>query len=293
MIYLLFIPWILLAVLANVMYKINKKPTLHTLFIVDFMGLILTLVLFGFSLFFFDNPFENITWRIIGLIFARTVIGVGAFAFFLLALKRLPLSIFKPLTLIRMFPLLLLGMVFFGDGFTIVALVLAIVIFCAGVALSIVSNQKGERNKNRKAYLIGLLWLLAYIASSVLIMPLVRYIAGYDINAFTFVLIFILMSVVFQFFILLAVKQSPFKAIKESWNDKILWGAAVGDTFWMAFMIPLSFAMNLGLIDAIMVSATALTVLVGAVVLKEKAPWHAYVLIAIILAAAVAMPLLS
>ena len=68
---------------------------------------------------------------------------------------------------------------------------------------------------------------------------------------------------------------------------------AIPDNFWVLFYLPLALTMNIGLLDAILVSATALTVVAGVIILKEKVHWRSYIMIAIILGCAIAISLLS
>ena len=121
---------------------------------------------------------------------------------------------------------------------------------------------------------------------------LIRYI-GDSIHVITLVMVATFIFPVFSIITLLSTKQSPIKTIKELWKDKVLMAVAIPDTFWVLFYIPLALRMNIGLLDAILVSATALTVIAGVVILKEKVRWYSYIIIAIILGCAVAISLLN
>ena len=119
-----------------------------------------------------------------------------------------------------------------------------------------------------------------------------RHIGGLGVNVFTFMIVFTMLCLFFEGLVLIGTKQNLIRVIKENWKDKIFIGASVG-AIWMLFFIPLSLVMNIGLIDAIMVSATALTILASRIFLKEKMRWFSYVLIAIILGCAVVIGILS
>jgi len=289
-IYLLFIPYIAVVVLCSVLYKINKKPVTVTMFMVDLWGLVLITVIFALSFIFYDDHFANFTWEAFGLLTARAVIGVISFIFYLQAIKHLPLAVIKPVQMLRMFPLIFLGEIIWGDVVTLTVLLLAIVVFVSGCLLAIIKGEKKQTTS--KQYFIGLAWLLLFVVINIGASLLTRHIGGMGVNVFTFAVAFTLIGLVFEGLILIGTKQNPLRVIKENWNDKIFIGASV-DSIWLLFFVPLSLVMNIGLIDAIMVSATALTILASRIFLKEKMRWYSYVLIAIILGCAVTIGILN
>jgi len=264
------------------------------MFMVDFWGTIFLAIIFGFSFIFFDNPFSYLTWQVFGLIVLRAFAGVIVFVCYLQAIKHLPLSVIRPLTLIKIFPLIILGDIIFGDAVTITVLVIAIVIFTAGFLLGIFSNERKNKDASttRRQYTISLVWFAFFVLCNIGTNLLTRHIGGIGVNVFTFALIFTTISLVIETIILVATKQSPLRVLKENWNDKILFGASIGDSFWLLFFVPLSLAMNLGLVDAIMVSAIALAVVASRLFLKEKIRIESYILIAIILGGAIAIGIL-
>lgn len=285
------IPYIILLVFGNILYKANKKPVLQTMFMVDFWAIAFGIIVFGISFFIFDDLFANFTWTAFGLISLRTLLGAGTFFCFLQALKRMPISIVEPTMVARIFPLLLVGQFVFGDAVALVPLILSITIFVTSFALAYVSRKDCEDERAKNNYLGGLMWIAICIALTVPKVTIIRHLSA-DIHIIALSIVGFLVSPIVSITALLATKQSPIKVFKELWKDKILMGIAIPDNFWVLFWVPLALSMNIGLLDAVLVSVTALTVVAGVILLKEKVRWQSYILIAIILACAVAISLL-
>ena len=286
----LLIPYILLLGFGNILYKINKQPVLKTMFMVNFWSVLLGAALLGLSFIWTDDPFENLTWTAFGFIVLRSLFGASAFFCFLQAVKRLPVSIVEPVSVAQIFPLLFIGWAVFGDVVTVVAGTLAVVIFVMSVLLGLSAKEKSEQN-TPKNYLIGLLWLLGFILLSTGVTTMVRQVGGLGVNVILFVTIHVFIVFALNNIFLLATRQSPLKVLKELHRDKVLMAVTLRDNFWVVFHMPLALMMNIGVLEAILVSSSALTVLLGRVLLKEKIKWHSYVLIAVILVAAVLISL--
>ena len=292
MIFVLLVFYIFARVAINVLYKVNKQPTAKTMFVSDFWCMLFCIILFGLSFAFWDNPLAYLTWEAFGWITLRSVLGVFSFFAFLQAIKRLPVSIFSPVATVRIAPLVIVGQFVFGDAVTIAAIVLASVIFVSSTLLSIVlSNNKSQDGDDKTNYGVGFAWLFVFIVGLVSILILIRHIGDMGVNVFVFAAIAMTMMFIIDFIVLQIARQKPIKAFRESWNDKILLPLSVLETIIIVLYVPLVLAMNIGILDAIMVSATALTVLAGVVILKERIRWHGYILIAIILGCAVALSL--
>jgi len=274
----------------NLLFKINKKPALQTMYVISFWGVILALIAFGINFIFTSDPFANITWGIVGFIALRTLTGVLFLFCWIKAMKYLHISIADPIFLARLFPLLVLGWVVFGDAVSVVAIVLTVAIFLTCLLLGFV-QYRFEKGKNNN-FLRGLLWLGICMCLSVPSVFLTRYIGGFEIDVVVFILISTIFSFIINNIIQFAAKQNPLKTLKEGWNDKILFFASIPDNFWKLFWVPLALNMNIGVLDAILVASTVLTIIGGIFLLKEQVPRVAYAFMATILGCVIALTII-
>lgn len=292
MVYIL-IPYILLTVCGNLLLKKNQRPTVQSMLALSFWGLCLTIIIFVINFFFIsDDPFAALSPTVIALIAVRALCGAACLFCWLKTLKNIPVSIADPLFNSRMFPLLFIGWMVFADPVTTIALFLTLVVFAACFALAAVSRQERSPSKDVN-YLHGILWLVLCISLSIPIVMIARHIGDQGADIVTFTTLAILFMFIISIIVVLACKQSPFKVLGKVWKDKLLMVASIPDNFWILFYIPLALSMNIGLLDAILVSASALTVLAGTVILKEKVRFSSYLLIAVILGCAVAIALIT
>jgi len=286
------VPYILLIVLGNLLLRKNKQPVLKSLFIMSFWGLLFAIVIFGINFLIVNDTFANVTFGVICLMGLRSLCGAACAFCWLKTLKNIPVSIADPLFNARMFPLLFIGWLVFTDPVTTVALVLTVVVFVSCFALAVFSKQNDETNKSAN-YFRGILWLALCLCLSLPIVMVARHMGDLGVDTILFTVISIFFMFVLITIAVFAAKLNPFKILKELWNDKLLIVASIPDNFWVLFYIPLALSMNMGLLDAILLSASALTVLAGVVILKEKVRLFSYLLIAVILGCAVAISLVA
>ena len=287
----LLIVYIVVLAAWNLLFKINKKPTLQSMYVISFWGIILALVAFGINFIFVDNPFRNLTWPIVGFIALRALIGISTLFCWIKAMKYIHISIADPVFLARLFPLLAIGWLVFDDVVSVVAIVLTIVIFVTCLVLGF-TQYKFEKDKS-KNYLRGLFWLVVCMCFSIPNAFLTRYIAGFGIDVVVFILIALACSFLYNNVIQFATRQNPIKTLRGAWKDKVLFAASIPDNFWMLFWIPLALNMNIGVLDAILVAGTVLTILGGIILLKERVPKIAFIFMAIILGCAIALSIIT
>lgn len=138
--YIFLIAYITWTAGGSLILKTNKKPHAESIFIMALWGAVFSFVGLLFS-FIWTNPFANITVINLFFLVLRALVGYFMLLFALKALKYLPVSIVEPLSLTKVFPLLFLAWLFFGDQASIAAIVLVCVMFVLGVLLAVVQKM--------------------------------------------------------------------------------------------------------------------------------------------------------
>jgi len=291
MIILLVIPLVLTYVTIDMLYKKNTHSKMVTLFGLAFWASAFAMVAFGFSFLIFDDVFANFTWQAFGWIVLRTVLGALSVITWVGTVKYLPVSIGVSLQPARMFPLLVIGVFIFGDAVGLPAILIAVALFAFCLILGII-QYRAERAAANPNYWKGFMWLLGWLLVATPKMAILRHIGELDVNIILFISIVCVMTLAGSFACLLLTRTSIRATFKTIVRDPKMIPLGILDDWWVLLYLPLVMTMNIGVLEAIMVSAVALTVLAGVVLLRERIRWTAYPIIAAIIACAVALALL-
>jgi multidrug transporter EmrE-like cation transporter len=95
-------------------------------------------------------------------------------------------------------------------------------------------------------------------------------------------------ALIISYLMMLTHRQKVFKMIKCQYKNIELFILSMCKYMWLFLYFPVAKQMNLGVLEAITVSSTALVILGGRIILKEKVTVLAYILISLILACTIA-----
>ncbi|MCL2255791.1 MAG: DMT family transporter [Firmicutes bacterium] len=148
-------------------------------------------------------------------------------------------------------------------------------------------DQEKTEQKTRKSFWFGMLFLGIALSCFSASQVITRILADSEVHEFTIVfwnslVIFVVVLVIFAI-----IRQNPVKTFIQNMKNPIHIGIGLTDSAWLFLYLPLVANMNLGFLNAMGRISVALTTLLGVLIFKEKIPWTAYPLIAIVIAAGV------
>ena|GEM_PF-1690900 len=149
------------------------------------------------------------------------------------------------------------------------------------------------QSKNEKTYWRGIIYFAIALSCFLITQVLTRVLADsgqslFTITFFNAVVIFATVLIVFAF-----LRKNPIKTLKVNLKSPAQYGIAVTDSLWLFLYIPLVMAMNLGVLNATSRVSTALVVLIGIFLFKEKPHKVSYPIIAAIIGIGIALAFLS
>ena len=323
--------YIINSTVNTLFFKKNQRSALDTLLSIGFFGMTINSVAFGVSTLFVVNPFLGLTWSIAGISIARGVLIVAGLFLVTKAFKILPVSIMSPLSMVIIVPLLLLSWWIFGDTVDTLVLILVAVMLVVCVGLVVVEGYKKDtkakttasknnsikieplienqndalgtstkdttvpiKNKRKlKGYWLGIIYFVTAMMCFLATQIFTRILADSGIPPFT--ITFFNSSVIFATVLVAfaALRKNPIKTLTENCKSPLQFGIAITDSMWLFLYLPLVTAMNLGVLNATSRIATALTVLAGIFLFKEKPKKASYALIGIIIIVGIVLAFLS
>ena len=292
MIFLLLIPLIASYVLSSLVYKWNRQSPLVTIFSFAFFGTIITAVMFALSFAWTKTQFDNLSWDVWLLILARAAITILQIFLWVKGIKYVPVSIADPFSLNNMLFLLGFSWVIFGDALPWWSILLVVIIYVTCFIMGILQHKQEGTTGNAKNYAKGLAWIFLWTVAATGGTLLTRYIAE-DINIFTMAFIKSAFVLALCLLLIIVCRQSIVKIFKTVIGDKVQYGIGFFDNINIYFYIPLALVMNLGVLDAITVTATIIVILIGVVFMKEKLRWYIYPFMIAAIACSVALAVLS
>ena len=302
------------------LWKLNKRSPMATLLILSFWALVVALPAFIIA---WAIPsvdlFANLTWGVVGWIALANVFIIICILSWVRVMQFMHVSIADPLSLFRIIPLVFLSFWIFGDPLTVWQVIAVAVIFIMCGALGFVQGRKNTAKESittdcecepecidvaegapqqkaavRSDFLKGMLFMAIWLVSAVTLDMLVRHIMDHEISIFAQTTIsrtIKLVAVVPLFWIK---RQSIHRAIREGITDKLLIIISCLAYLGVLALLTLITTMNVGVFFAIATPImSVLTILLGVILLKERARWYSYILIAGIIAGAVTLAVLG
>ena len=313
MTYFLILGMVVAATAEALCWKKNQRGPLDTLIGSALWGAIIATPVLLITLLTADDVFQHVTLAVIGhtlLVNLFTMICIMAWV---MVLKNMPISIAKPISLVRLVFLTFFSWLIFGGelGAWQIIMVGLIFVFCSSLGylqgkdagtsntMSCTSGPLGQCGpscvitcKANPDFKKGLLYMGIWVTSLIALEMFAKTVMETGIRSTTYVFVrfWLLFIVVIP---LLFIYKNGFKKTKAACLDKyviaigILW--ATVSTF---FNTLLGQGMNVGIVSAINTASVPLVIIGGVLIFREKVKWYSYIFIALILACAVVLSLL-
>lgn len=300
---LLLIPMILFFTVENLLWKKNKHSPLESLFGVAFWSVIAVAIGFCISLIWTPQPFANYTWTVFGFVTLQAMLVVFNILLWVLIMKLMPVSIAEPISMVRVFLMALFSLWIFGSPISLMQGILISSIFLSCVTVSLlqtIGKKKSTPNIVDRNHAIGLALVFVWVLTSVGINLINQHVlspvflGGLGVPPITHATIQTLMVFVFALIVLTCYKpQKLLPTMRIILTDKVHIGIGASGVFArICFSAILYYtAMNVGILNAFEMASTALVVIGGVVLFKERPKLVSYFFIAIIIACAVSLSL--
>ncbi|MCL2483940.1 MAG: hypothetical protein FWD89_05255 [Firmicutes bacterium] len=295
MIYLLFLPIIFLTVIETVIRKRTKYSGAKTVALAAFWRWVCGIIVFIVAVAVLRAElFAGFELLHAGVLFIRALLFFMSTAILINGLKYVNLAVADILQRFRILPLIALSWWLFDDVVGLWSIILAVFIFALCIALSIIGNRGKEQRKTQAKGLV----LICISVTIVIINTVVfRYLGDSGVN------IFWMFTFLATAHALIGLTVAIFNHIRKKENIKTFYGEGLFNPWMIVFgicmavhfllQIVLVTHMNIGIIDAVLVSAGMCVVLVSRFMFKEKLKVLQYVLIGCVLVASVALALVT
>ena len=290
---LLLIPLIVLGVLSSLVYKWNRQSPIVSIFSSTFFGTIICGVMFAVSFAWTRTQFHNISWLVMLIMFVKGIFWIAQVFVWVRGIKYVPVSIADPFTMVNMLVLLGLSWLIFSDAVSYLEIVLVIIVFGACLTMGMLQHKQEKTTSNHKRYIIGMLWISLWVLLSTINTCATRFVAEEGLNIFTFCFLECVFAFPLTLLVIWFCGVSLKETFKKSIGDEIQYGIGVVDNVPTYLWIPLALTMNLGILEAITVLSTVITIIIGVIFMREKLRWYIYPFIIAVITSSVILAVLS
>jgi drug/metabolite transporter (DMT)-like permease len=246
------------------------------------------------------HPFAHFTLEVYGLIVLKAIIVLLCIFTWVKGIKHVPASIADPFTYLRMLGLLVVSWLLMGDKVDLTSIILTFTVSVSCVSIGIFQAKTEKLSQNVKNYAKGMMWLVAWMAASILNITTFKHIAKTGVNFVTMIFFeqatYAALSLIVLVFFIARQKQGIVRPLLHSFDQVIRdpWLIGIGSTYLGDLLyIPLLLVLNMGVLDAIMSVNMVLVVLISTIFYKEKIHPLVYPFIVIIVGCSIALSLLA